>query len=81
MDYPKVANGDMKPASQEDIERDEHGYTNPNLHRRVDPQEPAEGSGEVAPRDYVIGVYDSTNSTRLTIINTHDEESTTCEIP
>ena len=81
MDFPKIAEGLIQPASQEDLARDAHGFTNPNLHRRVDIQEPSPESGETAPRDYLIGVFDQTNSTRLTEIHYHDEESETCEIP
>ena len=36
------------------------GFTNPNLHRRIDPQEPDEdrrAQGEQAPREYAVGIY------------------------
>lgn len=79
MDFPRTASGPMKPASQEDIERDHNGYTHPNLHRRIDTDNIQEG--ELVPRSYVIGVFDTTNSIRMTQLGDHDEESTTCEIP
>lgn len=71
---------------------DELGYTNPNLHRRVD-QDPDIPVGSDYPFVYydsegvpykqnvVIGVWDGVNSYRTTTTFTHDEESTTCEIP
>lgn len=78
MEFPKTAQGTFRPADEEDLERDTNGYTNPNLHRRIDP---SLQEGEVAEREYIIGVYDSIHSTRYTKLNYHDEESTTCEIP
>lgn len=81
IEFPKTAHGTAVPASEEDLQRDEHGFTNPNLHRRVDPQQPAPDSGEVAPRSYMLGVYDGLHSYRTETIYTHDEESTTSEIP
>lgn len=80
MEFPKTAQGAAVPADSEALEKDEIGFTNPNLHRRVDPQPPAPDSGEVAPRDYILSVQ-GVNSYRTEIIYTHDEESTTCEIP
>jgi len=81
MEMPTTANGTMKPASADDIINDEHGFTNPNLHRRTDIQAPPAGSEEVSPRDYTIGVYDKIHSTRMTEIHYHDEESETDEVP
>lgn len=72
--------GPAKPATPEDIAYDELGTTNPNLHRRVDPQEPTAESGEVAPREYSIGIY-GTHSYRTTKISLHDEDSETSEVP
>ena len=71
-DYPKAASGVAVPASNEDLQRDELGYTNPNLHRRVD-----EDSQMISK----VGVYDGIHSFRTVDLNLHDEESTTCEIP
>lgn len=79
--FPKTAHGVAKPATMEEIDLYNFGYTNPDLLRVVDPQQPEEGSPEVAPRDYILGVYDSINSYRTEIRHLHDEESTTCEIP
>lgn len=68
----------VNPGSIED-QKDQHGFTQPNLHRRVDPQEPHDGK-ETSPREYELGVY-GLNSYRTTKINYHDEESETSEIP
>ena len=81
MELPKTAQGTMQPASESDIINDEHGFTNPNLHRRLDIHQPPEGSEEVAPRDYTVGVYDAIHSTRMTEIHYHSEDSETSEVP
>jgi len=60
------------------------GFTNPNLHRRIDPHEPKHEDNplnqELAPREYRLEIK-GTNSYRTTTITVHDEESTTSEIP
>ena len=76
----KMASGVAKELSEDDKIRDDVGFTNPNLHRRVDPQTPSDPR-ETAPRSYTIGVYDGIHSFRTTEVFYHDEESTTCEIP
>lgn len=81
IEFPKTAQGTAVPADAEALALDAHGFTNPNLHRRIDPQQPAAGSAETAPRDYLIGVYDGLHSYRTETIHYHDEESTTSEIP
>lgn len=81
IDFPKTAQGVAVPADATAIALDVHGFVNPNLHRRVDPQQPASGSEETAPRDYTIGVYDGIHSYTTETIHYHDEESTTSEIP
>ena len=78
--FPMVGQGTGRPVNENERKKDVQGFTHPNLHRRIDPQQLEEGSGEVNPRDYKLGIY-NVNSYRTTIINTHDEESTTSEIP
>ena len=68
------------------------GYTHPNLHRRIDP-DPIIPQGSDYPfvhydkdgnpyrQSVKIGVWDGINSYRTTTTHTHDEDSTTCEIP
>lgn len=77
-EFPKVKQGVAVPASAEDLLRDRRGHTNPNLHRRVNPQEPdvAENAldQEVAPRDYQFAI-EHVYSYRTTTLNTHDEDS------
>lgn len=62
----------------ESLKLDRHGLTNPNLHRRID----VEGfeSPSVAPTQIQFGTY-NLNSYRFKNVITHDEESTTSEIP
>ena len=67
------------------------GYTNPNLHRRIEDDLPPAGSnypfvhydqyGVPYKQSFVLGIWDGVNSYRTTTTYTHDEESTTCEIP
>ena len=70
----------------------EFGYTNPNLHRRIDNEiivEPGsdypfvkyDAEGNAYPQTVKLGVWDGRCSYRTTTTYTHDEESTTCEIP
>lgn len=68
--------------TDEDIKRDEHGYTHPNLHRRIDPHTIHDDNDhmELKPRQYTIGVL-GTNSYRTTEMFTHDEDSETSEVP
>lgn len=71
------------------------GYTNPNLHRRID-LEAVEGTDPLTSnypfmhydedsdpykQSIVLGVWDGLNSYRTTTTYIHDEESETCEIP
>ena len=76
--FPELAQGPAKLATAEDIEKDQEGYTHPNLHRRIDDsvQEP----GELTPREYSLSIG-GVNSYRTTSITVHEEGSTTSEIP
>lgn len=78
--FPKVGQGRAVLASQDDLKRDEVGFTHPNLHRRIDPQQLTIDSQEYHPRDYSIGIS-SVNSYRTTTIHHHDEETEEDEIP
>lgn len=75
-----VANGVAKPCTEDDVQRDMHGFTHPNLHRRVDAHIP-EDPREKAPRSYTFSIYDDIHSNRTTEIHYHDEESEVDEIP
>lgn len=77
--YQPIGQGPAKQATDEDLQRDETGFTNPNLHRRIDPKDPVD-SDEVAKRNYDLSI--SNVDSYLTIqVNTHDEDSEDSEIP
>lgn len=82
--YPMIGQGPAKLADADDLARDALGFTNPNLHRRVDPKEPpiAEDprNQEVAPREYQLNIQ-GLRSYRTTTINVHNEESIDDETP
>lgn len=74
--YPAIGQGPAELASPEDIARDELGFTNPNLHRRVDPKlTDFNYPEEFKPREYKLAIQ-KFNSYRTTTINTHDEDAT-----
>ena len=69
------------------------GFTNPNLHRRIDPKERETADPSVeynltedvpqfefAPRKYKL-LVSGVNSYRYTEVTNHDEDSTYWEIP
>ena len=68
------------------------GYTNPNLHRRIDDEAIApfgsnytfvvyDPEGNPYRQSVKLGIWDGINSYRTTTTYIHDEESETCEIP
>lgn len=69
----KIGQGPAKPIEPDSIEetRDIVGFTHPNLHRRIDSDN---------PEKHELGIY-GVNSYRIINTSTHDEESTTSEIP
>lgn len=79
-EYPKTAQGTAKKASSADIAKEASGFTHPNLHRRIDPKEPAPSSDERGPREYKLTVS-GLNSFRTTDIKYHDEESNDDDTP
>lgn len=58
---------------QADQDRDDLGFTNPNLHRRIDSKMPPYGSGETVPRKYKLQIQ-NLNSYRTTQVVTHIDE-------
>lgn len=72
---PQIGQGPAKEANADEIQHDETGFTNPNLHRRI-----YTSPDGVENRKYKIGIY-GFNSYRTTEIIVHDEESTVSEIP
>lgn len=81
-DTLKMGRYPMTVLTDDDQIRDDGGFTNPNLHRRVDTSfiYDDDAHKEVLPRDHLIGVI-NTDSCRTTTYFTHDEESTTSEVP
>lgn len=80
-EFPTMSQGPghFIPDSGEEMDKDQLGFTNPNLHRRIDPQ-PYFLDGRSVENSYTISIYGH-NSYRTTSVPLHDEESTTCEIP
>ena len=79
--FPTMGQGPSVPVvpNSEEAELDELGFTNPNLHRRIDPQDPVDLDA-VSPNSYSIGIYGK-HSYRTVTIHVHDEDSTSSEIP
>lgn len=78
MEFPKTAQGQAVLASQHDIENDEHGLTNPNLHRRI--RDDIQEEYEVEPEKATVGVYDTIHSTRCVDHITYSDDDDS-EIP
>lgn len=82
--YPHMADGNARLANEEDLARDKLGFTNPNLHRRINPQEPVIADNplnqELEPRRYTLSVH-GVYSYRTTELTVHDEEQEYLEIP
>lgn len=74
-----MPSGPAVPANAEQIAKNEHGFTNPDLHRKIETNG-TQGEGEVAPRQYGLTIS-GTHSYQTTKYVTHDEESTASEIP
>lgn len=83
-EYPVMGQGPAVPADEYDKMRDDLGFTNPNLHRRIEPQDPPKADDplnqEVQPRDYSLNLQ-NVHSYRTTTINVHDEDSIYDETP
>lgn len=78
----KVGQGPAKVVNNDtdEMKKDEFGYTNPNLHRRVDESFDHIPANESSPRNYELGIY-NVNSYRTVTMHKHDEESETSETP
>lgn len=82
MDYHDYVpfQGPAKLATEADKIRDDNGYTNPYLHRRVDSKEPSKESGELKPRTYKF-TRQGYNQLQVMTKYNHDENSVESEIP
>lgn len=78
--YPKLAQGQAKPATPVDQVHDQGGITYPNLHRRIDDEATPLAEGELEPDKYAVSVS-CVDSYRTTKHIVHSEDSTTSEIP
>ena len=79
-DYPRMGQGPATKATADDLARDALGFTNPNLHRRIEPKSVNQSQYEFQPRQYQLMIQ-GVNSYKTTTMSVHDENSTTSEIP
>ena len=78
-EFIRMTQGPAVLADGEALQKDEQGFTHPNLHRRIKVNTTV-GEDEYLPREYELSVHgvDSYRSTKTFI---HDEESTQVETP
>ena len=69
---PKTGQGNAQLADSEDLKRDELGYTNPNLHRRVMSPGMSDEDKSILDTQYKLGIYGN-DSYRTVETITHDE--------
>lgn len=94
-DPPIYDSAVAQPLTSEDAARDKLGFTNPNLHRRLDNKDHSDSAStmKVTPksqsipkgaeldlRNYTLQIH-KVNSYRTVEYILHDEDSTTSEIP
>lgn len=77
-EFIQITQGPAVLADETALQKDEQGFTHPNLHRRVDATTIV--PHEVAIREYDLAVR-GVSSYRTTTSFTHDEESHTAEAP
>ena len=79
MELIPMGQGPAKQANQEDLDRDIIGFTNPNLHRRIDiPSN--DFTSPILSKNVTVGIYGQ-DSYRTVEEILHDEESIIDEIP
>lgn len=82
--FIRMGQGPAILADEDDLERDALGFTNPNLHQRVEPHEPAIADDprnqEIAPRSYQLGI-EGVRAYQTTQLYVHNEESIDDETP
>lgn len=69
IDFEEIGQSTSRLINNLELERDENGFTHPNLHRRIDPTMP-EAEYEIAPRKYRLHI-NKWNSYRTTHVITH----------
>lgn len=72
VDRAQMAQGNAVPLTEEDQQRDDVGFTNPNLHRRVDPQ-PVEGEYQLREYDLFVNGTDSYRTTESFLRDENDD--------
>lgn len=77
-EFIQITQGPAVLADETALQKDEQGFTHPNLHRRVDITTAV--APEVANREYDLAIR-GVSSYRTTTSFTHDEEATTTEMP
>lgn len=78
MNVVPYGQGKAKPATEDDLNKDNSGFTNPNLHVRIDVK--STEPGQVEPPKYDIGIY-GYDQYRIKTTYIHDENSDDSEIP
>lgn len=79
MEFPHTSRKTATPLIESEKKLDEHGLTNPNLHRRVDVDRPIH-EPEVKVRDYKFTIS-GVHSYRTTKDFIQDDDSDIVEIP
>lgn len=78
-EFVPITQGPAKLADDTALQKDNVGFTYPNLHRRICKQRTV-GQDECAPREYRLSIQ-GVDSYRTTESFVHDEESTSREEP
>ena len=79
MEFPHTSRKTATPLIESEKKLDEHGLTNPNLHRRIDGDRPIH-EPEVKVRDYKFTIS-GVHSYRTTKDFIQDDDSDIVEIP
>lgn len=80
MEFPHTSRKTATPLIESEKKLDEHGLTNPNLHRRIDGDRTIHEPDEVKIRDYKFTVS-GVHSYRTTKNFIQDDDSDIVEIP
>lgn len=80
MEFPHTSRKTATPLIESEKKLDEHGLTNPNLHRRIDGDRPIHEPDEVKIRDYKFTIS-GVHSYRTTKNFIQDDDSDIVEIP
>lgn len=80
MNSLNLGHSPAKVATFEDIMKDNIGYTNMNLHRRIDQRDLAERKDGEVIEEYTVSI-NGVNSYRTTFVNTQDDSATEDLVP